>query len=68
VKLLSRNRNLRLIGGVLVTQLHRILKPHEKHIEEEKPINVPPGLDLTPCRDEKDFGLLQRLVRMGRTK
>lgn len=44
------------------------MKRHEKHIEEEKLINVPPKLDLTPYRDEKDFGLLQRLVRKKQTK
>jgi hypothetical protein len=35
----------------------------KKPIEEEKLIRVPRELDLTPYRDEKDFGLLQRLVR-----
>ena len=33
-----------------------------KLIEEEKLIKVPATLDLTPYRDEKDFGLLRRLV------
>jgi hypothetical protein len=39
------------------------MKKHEKAIEEETLKRVPGTLDLTPYRDEKDFGLLQRLVR-----
>jgi hypothetical protein len=39
------------------------MKKHEKEIEKERIERVPPTLDLTPYRDEKDFGLLQRLVR-----
>jgi hypothetical protein len=39
------------------------MKQHEKPIEEEKLVLVPRDLDLTPYRDEKDFSLLQRLVR-----
>jgi hypothetical protein len=39
------------------------MKKHEKAIEEEKLIRVPRTLDLTPYRDERDFGLLARLVR-----
>jgi hypothetical protein len=31
-------------------------------------IKVPTALDLTPCRDEKDFGLLQQLVRREKSK
>jgi hypothetical protein len=38
------------------------MKTYSKAIEEEKLQRVPPSLDLTPYRDEKDFGLLQRLV------
>jgi len=41
---------------------------HEKPIEEEKLIRVPPDLDLTPYRDEKDFGLLERMVRKEKSK
>jgi hypothetical protein len=41
----------------------RFMKKYEKPIEEEKLIRVPPGLDLTPYEDEKDFALLRRLVR-----
>jgi hypothetical protein len=46
----------------------RFMKRHEKPIEEEKLIRVPPSLDLTPYRDEKDFGLLQRLVRKEKAR
>jgi hypothetical protein len=38
----------------------RLMKQHEKQIEEEKLTKVPATLDLTPYRDEKDFGLLVR--------
>jgi len=41
----------------------RFMKQYEKGIEEEKIVKVPGDLDLTPYRDEKDFALLQRLVR-----
>jgi hypothetical protein len=44
------------------------MKKHERHIEEEALIRVPPTLDLTPYRDEKDFALLERLVRKERSK
>ncbi len=40
-----------------------VMKGYSKPIEEEKLINVPPSLDLTPYRDEKDFALLERLVK-----
>ena len=46
----------------------RFMKQHEKQIVEEKLIKVPAALDLTPYRDEKDFGLLQRLVRREKSK
>jgi hypothetical protein len=42
------------------------MKKHEKQIEEEKLTRVPASFDLTPYRDEKDFSLLQRLVRQER--
>jgi hypothetical protein len=38
----------------------------KKHIEEEKLERVPASLDLAPYRDERDFSLLQRLVRKER--
>jgi hypothetical protein len=41
----------------------RFMKKYEKPIEEEKLVRVPPDLDLTPYKDEKDFALLRRLVR-----
>src|ERR1700730_17203554 len=50
-------------AGVSWSAYQRFTKKYEKHIEEEKLIRVPSTLDLTPYRDEKDFGLLQRLVR-----
>jgi len=39
------------------------MKKHEKQISEERIKRVPPALDLRPYRDEKDFPILQRLVR-----
>lgn len=39
------------------------MKRYEKPIEQEKLVKVPASLDVTPYRDEKDFALLQRLVR-----
>jgi len=44
------------------------MKRHEWRIEAEKIVKVPADLDLTPYRDEKDFALLQRLVRRERAK
>jgi hypothetical protein len=44
------------------------MKQHERAIEEESLIKVPSSLDLTPYRDEKDFGLLRRLVQKERSK
>ncbi len=41
----------------------RFMKKYEKPIEEEKLSRVPPHLDLTPYKDEKDFALLRRLAR-----
>jgi hypothetical protein len=41
----------------------RFMKKYEKPIEEERLVRIPPGLDLTPYKDEKDFALLRRLVR-----
>src|SRR5438093_5089011 len=50
-------------AGVSWWVYQRFMKQHEKQIEEEKLVRVPRDLDLTPYRDEKDFGLLQRLAR-----
>ena len=50
-------------AGISWGAYQSFMKKHEKPIEEEKLIRVPRDLDLTPYRDEKDFGLLQRLVR-----
>ena len=44
------------------------MKQHEKQIEEETLIKVPASLDLRPYRDEKDYGLLQRLVRWEKSR
>lgn len=46
----------------------RFMKSYEKPIEIEKLIRVPARLDLTPYRDEKDFALLQQLVRKENRK
>ena len=53
-------------AGISWWAYQRFSKKHEKQIEEEKLVRVPPTLDLTPYRDEKDFGLLQRLVHRKR--
>jgi hypothetical protein len=50
-------------AGVSWWAYQRFMKQYEKAIEEESLIKVPASLDLTPYRDEKDFRLLQRLVR-----
>jgi hypothetical protein len=55
-------------AGVPWWVYQRFMKAHEKAIEEEKLIKVPSALDLTPYRDEKDFQLLQRLVRKKKEK
>jgi hypothetical protein len=54
-------------AGVSWSAYQRFTKKYEKHIEEEKLIRVPSSLDLTPYRDEKDFELLQRLIRKARS-
>jgi hypothetical protein len=46
----------------------RFMKQHERQIEEEKLVKVPATLDLTPYRDERDFGILERLVRKERSR
>jgi len=50
-------------AGVSWWAYQRFVKKYEKPIEKEKLVRVPSQLDLTPYRDEKDFGLLRRLVR-----
>ena len=55
-------------AGVSWWAYQRFMKQHERQIEEEKLVKVPANLDLTPYRDEKDFGLLERLVRTERSK
>jgi hypothetical protein len=50
-------------AGVSWWAYQRFTKKYEKSIQEEKLLRVPATLDLTPYRDEKDFGLLRRLVR-----
>jgi hypothetical protein len=55
-------------AGVSWWAYQRFMKQHERQIEEEVIVKVPPTLDLTPYRDEKDFKLLERLVRKERSK
>jgi hypothetical protein len=55
-------------AGVSWWAYQRFIKQHERVIEEETLIKVPRSLDLTPYRDEKDFGLLRRLVQKERSK
>jgi hypothetical protein len=53
-------------AGVSWWAYQRFMKSYEKTIEEEKLLRVPPMLDLTPYRDERDIALLRRLVRRER--
>jgi hypothetical protein len=55
-------------AGVSWWAYQRFMKKHERAIEEETIVKVPSSLDLTPYRDEKDFGLLQRLVQHEKSK
>jgi hypothetical protein len=50
-------------AGISWWVYQRFMQKYEKPIEEEKLVRVPADLDLTPYKDEKDFGLLRRLVR-----
>ena len=50
-------------AGVSWSAYERFIKKYEKPIELEHLQRVPRTLDLTPYRDEKDLGLLQRLVK-----
>jgi hypothetical protein len=49
-------------AGVSWGAYQRFVKKYEKPIELERLARVPRSLDLTPYRDEKDIGLLRRLV------
>jgi hypothetical protein len=50
-------------AGVSWWAYQRFMKQHERAIEEKALVKVPKSLDLTPYRDEKDFGLLKRIVQ-----
>jgi hypothetical protein len=45
-----------------------VMKGYSKPIGEEKLQRVPASLDLTPYRDEKDFSVLERLVKQKKSK
>ena len=55
-------------AGVSWWAYQRFMKQHERPIEAEVLLKVPANLDLTPYRDEKDFGLLQRLIRKEKVR
>jgi hypothetical protein len=55
-------------AGVSWWAYQRFMKKYERAIEQETIVKVPRSLDLTPYRDEKDFGLLQRLVQHEKSK
>jgi hypothetical protein len=55
-------------AGVSWWAYQRFMKQHGRAIEGETIVKVPSSLDLTPYRDEKDFGLLQRLVQQEKSK
>src|ERR1043166_805424 len=55
-------------AGVSWWAYQSFMKKHERQIEEETLVKVPASLDLTPYRDEKDFALLERLVRKEKAK
>ena len=55
-------------AGASWTAYEGFMKKYEKAIEEEKLEKVPGDLDLTPYRDEKDFAVLEQLVRKARRK
>ena len=61
-------RDAVMAAGVSWWAYQRFMKQHERQIEEETIMKVPRTLDLTPYRDEKDFKLLERLVRKERSK
>jgi len=55
-------------AGVSWWAYQSFMKKHERQIEEEALVKLPATLDLTPYRDENDFGLLERLVRKEKAK
>ena len=55
-------------AGVSWWAYQRFMKQQERPIEEEVLLRVPAALDLTPYRDEKDYALLERLVRKERSR
>ena len=55
----TEEENARMLAVV-----EKLMKKGENlSLEEEKLLKVPATLDLTPYRDQKDFALLQKLVR-----
>jgi hypothetical protein len=60
---LRAERDVVKAAGVSWWAYQRFTKKYEKPTEEEKLIRVPASLDLTPYRDQRDFSLLQQLVR-----
>ena len=64
----SAERDAVKAAGVSWWAYQRFMKQHERAIEEENLVRVPSSLDLRPYRDEKDFGLLERLVRKQQSK
>jgi hypothetical protein len=55
-------------AGISWWAYQRFMKQHERAIEEELLVKVPSSLDLTPYRDQKDFGLLKRIVQQEKPK
>jgi hypothetical protein len=55
-------------AGVSWWAYQRFMKQYERAAEDENLIKVPRSLNLKPYRDEKDFGLLRRLVQKERSK
>lgn len=55
-------------AGISWWVYQRLHEKYEKAIEEEKLTRVPPKLDLTPYKGEKDFALLHRPVRKAGLK
>ncbi|PBB24051.1 MULTISPECIES: hypothetical protein [unclassified Mesorhizobium] len=53
-------------AGLTWRAYQRVMKAHEKPIDEEKLKRVPVDLDLTPYEDLDDFQILERLVRAAR--
>src|SRR3954468_16641880 len=55
-------------AGVSWWAYQRFMKQHERAIGEDLLVKVPSSLDLTPYRDQKDFGLLKRIVQQEKPK